>query len=87
MHRAGGYLLVTGPGGTAEADTFTCCHCQQVVIVPPKAAPADAGGWCWRCSKPICSSCAASGECTPFEKRLERLEASARLRAAITGSN
>lgn len=83
MRNAGGYLLVTGPDGKVEHDTFTCAHCQRVVLVKVKAPASDCGGWCGRCAKCICPSCAAKPGCTPFEKKLERIEARARLLAAV----
>lgn len=87
MRRPGGYLqIINADGSMVERDSFTCCHCQRVVFVAPKAAPADCGGWCFRCGKPQCPSCVADGRCTPFEKRLERAEARGRMLAAITGS-
>lgn len=84
MRRPGGYLVVIGQEKKAEADTFTCCHCQRVVLVKPKAPPAECGGWCGRCAKLICGPCAARPGCDPFERKLERVEARARLLAALT---
>jgi hypothetical protein len=85
MLRPGGHLLIAGPDGKREHDTFTCGHCQRVVIVRHRAAAADCGGMCKRCMKLTCPRCTAAGACTPFEKKLERAEARARLLKAITG--
>lgn len=86
MRNAGGYLGVFEPEGKkTESDTFTCCHCNRVVLVPVKASAADCGGWCFRCAKPVCPRCAGR-DCTPFEKKLERIEARGRLLQAVTGS-
>jgi hypothetical protein len=87
MLRPGGYILVTDPdkpaSGFTEADTFTCCHCQRIVVVPPRASASDSGGWCGRCAKPVCGPCADKGSCTPWEARMERMEARERfLRSA-----
>ncbi len=80
MNRPGGYVLIVSPDApTVEHDTFTCCHCQNVVFVKPKAPASESGGWCARCSKPVCGGCAGK-ECTPFEKRLEQVERAARTR-------
>lgn len=90
MRNAGGYLLIISPEGKAEADTFTCAHCQRVVLVKARAAAADCGGMCKRCMGLICPRCTAAGVCTPFEKKLKaaekkarREEARARMLAAI----
>jgi hypothetical protein len=87
MLRPGGYAVTVGVDGQkTEADTFTCAHCQRVVMVKPKATASECGGWCGRCAKPICPSCAAKPGCAPFEKQLERIESRARLLKSITGS-
>lgn len=80
MRNAGGYLLVSGPEGAKEADTFTCGHCNGVVVVKPMCDPADAGGACRICDSHICKSCAARGVCDPLEEKLKRIEASAEAR-------
>jgi hypothetical protein len=63
--------------------TFTCAHCGRVVIVPHKARPDECGGLCMLELKPVCPKCHTIGTCTPFEKRLEQMEARSRLLAAI----
>lgn len=75
MRKPGGELTVFGPSTSVTRDTFTCKHCQKIVVVPPKARAEDCGGWCRMCAAPICTECSAK-PCVPFEKRLERLEAS-----------
>lgn len=75
-------MTVTGRDGkVVEVDTFTCCHCQHIVAVPPKANPADMGGWCAMCHAPHCGKgpCAA-GVCRPFERWLDRMEGTRRFR-------
>jgi hypothetical protein len=75
MLKPGGYAFTFGPNGVQqELDTFTCCHCNSVVHIKPKCNPADLGGQCRLCDKPICPRCLGKG-CTPFEKRLEQVEA------------
>lgn len=72
-----GYGTITGPCGTVnyEADTATCRHCNYVWIVrSTKGTDADPGGWCGMCSALICKRCAGKG-CTPFERRLDQMEA------------
>jgi hypothetical protein len=84
MFRPGGYGITTGPEGISETDTFTCCHCNTVVDVPPKMSPAEMGGWCVLCMKPVCKGCAGK-ECVPFEKKLEAAEARDRFRRSVFG--
>jgi hypothetical protein len=75
MRSPGGYAFTFDPGGIRqEADTFTCFHCNKVVIVKPKCDPTDLGGMCRLCEKMICPDCVNVGSCTPFEKKLDREE-------------
>jgi hypothetical protein len=75
MRNPGGYAFTFDPGGTRqEADSFTCFHCNHVVIVKPKCDPADLGGMCRLCMKMVCPTCVDVGSCDPFEKKLERSE-------------
>lgn len=77
MRNPRGYACISDPdAGTREADTFTCFHCNSVVFVKPMASPTDVGGMCGLCAKLICPACVAKGNCDPFEKKLERVEAS-----------
>lgn len=78
--REGGYFVCTDPdGGVEEASTFTCSHCNRVVIVKPKADPGTIGGLCYLCDKMVCPTCTGKS-CVPFEKKLEAMEARGRLR-------
>lgn len=81
-----GYAVWTSLDGPAvkECDTFTCCHCNRIVMVKMRAAAEDLGGFCRMCMKMCCPSCADKG-CTPFEKRMEKYEARQRLLAAVNG--
>lgn len=75
MLRPGGYAFTFGPNGVQdELDTFTCAHCNRVVHVKPKCDPDDLGGNCRLCMKMVCPEC-VDGGCTPFEKKLELIEA------------
>ena len=79
MRNAGGYFICTGPEGVVEeGDTFTCCHCNSVVLVKPLVSMDKFGGFCTLCMKPTCPRCEHIGECVPFEKRLEAVERRAR---------
>lgn len=75
MRNAGGYFCSFDPTGIRqEADTFTCFHCNRVVIVKPKCDPSDLGGMCRLCEKMICPDCVNLGRCDPFEEKLKRAE-------------
>lgn len=74
----GGYLVTTGPHGITEASTFTCGHCQKIVMVRAKERPEDIGGLCYVCDRMICPHCVGQG-CRPFEKDLEAQEARGRM--------
>jgi hypothetical protein len=70
-------------GGKFTLQTFTCAHCNRVIVIPPKAKPDEMGGFCRMEMKPVCIPCEKKGECTPFERKLEEMEARGRLLAAI----
>lgn len=82
MRNPGGYAIKVDPFGTVERDSFTCCHCNSIVFVKPKCDPAEMGGFCRMCMKPVCKNCADKA-CTPFEKKLEAMERSDRLMKAL----
>ena len=73
MRNAGGYLIVTDPNTPMpiERDTFTCCHCNGVVIVKPGSGIER--GFCFMEMKPHCGKKECWG-CVPFEQRLEAME-------------
>ena len=80
MRNAQGVGIITGPNGQkTEIDTFTCCHCNSIVHVPTGSKPDDFGSWCTMCHAMHCSRNGCQ-TCVPFEKKMERLEASARAR-------
>lgn len=81
-----GYATWTDPDlgtTTKERDTFTCCHCNKIVFIEPKADPSTLGGFCRLCMKGVCPTCHNKGTCTPFEKKMEKDEARARLLKSI----
>ena len=88
MRNPGGYAIIVDPmtlRGSQELDTFTCVHCNGVVFLRAQQAPADAGGWCLCCMKPVCPRCAGK-ECRPFMRWVEEQEARGRfLRSAGLG--
>lgn len=72
MRSPGGWLCVAVEDGSVqEHDTYTCAHCNTIVVVQPREVP---GGWCRMCSRMVCDRC-ADGGCSPFEKKLEAQEA------------
>lgn len=76
MRNPGGWVCITEPDApVVEMDTFTCGHCNKVVQVKVKASPDELGGYCYCCTKMVCPLCVGKG-CDPFEKKLERMEAS-----------
>lgn len=86
MRKAGGYLVISDPKhNVTEYDTFTCAHCNSVVIVKPKQDPSEMGGFCLACGKHICSSKKCHAKCAPFLKKLEIAENRDRLRRQIFG--
>lgn len=78
-----GYIQVTEgvprQGGKVlrEYDTFTCAHCNCLVVVKTKriAGVHSVMNWCRHCMKMVCPQCGAAGGCDPFEEKLRRVEA------------
>jgi hypothetical protein len=74
--REGGYAVISTPeGGLREFSSFTCAHCQRIVLLQARASAAESGGWCGVEGKPICGPCASDGTCRPWEKQFEKIEA------------
>lgn len=69
MALAAGYPVGAGVG-LFEAPTYTCSHCQAVVVLNPKRNRDRA--YCQKCDHYICDDCGAAmgqtKECHPFEK-------------------
>ena len=86
MRNPQGYASVVMDGMLVdEQDTFTCGHCNAIVMVLPGQTDTDS---CRACDSHICHACAgalrSSMKCVPFEQRMdvaERKAAMARLRA------
>ncbi len=80
--RSFGYMqIIGGPRSSAfpdpamaslqacgEADTYTCGHCQRIVI---KAPGKMDDGLCRHCWKLVCKHCVADGRCRPVEAQIE----------------
>lgn len=68
--------LPVGAGrGVFEAPTFTCKHCQTVVIMNPDRKRERA--YCRGCDHLICDACgsvrAQSGECKTFDRVIDEM--------------
>lgn len=86
MRSPQGYVTIASPSGSEkEADTFTCFHCQRIVMVRPLEPPENMGGVCKVCYKLICPRCVGAGVCSPFERQLEEIEARDRFRRQLEG--
>ena len=70
--RASGIPVANG-ASHFEADTYTCSHCQAVVVMNP--ARKRERYKCYGCAHHICDNCAAemqaNGVCTPYQKKVE----------------
>ena len=81
MRNAGGYLIVVDPERpTHEQDTFTCIHCNKIVLV--KGTVTDFA-WCRKCMKPVCEKEICQDRCLPWERQLEISEARGKLHRAL----
>ena len=61
-------------GRVIENETFTCKHCQRIVVVPHKADPSQLGGVCYSCDALVCPQCYGR-DCDHFANKLARAEA------------
>lgn len=82
LPRGLGYLEVdnrAGGGRLFEADTYTCTHCNRVVVMNPERKRERYK--CQGCRHHICDECAAkkiSGEpCRTMDQRIDELRAQA----------
>jgi hypothetical protein len=66
-------------GQVVHQATYTCCHCQYIVHVKPKADVSTLGGWCGMCRRPTCTRPECNDGCLPYEKQMEQSEARDRL--------
>ncbi len=67
-------------GNVVVEEVLVCAHCQHIYKKP---GPKDPAGFCHMCFKPVCLACGAKDKCDPFEKKLERMEARARLLRSV----
>jgi hypothetical protein len=82
------YVVEKGPGILREQDLASCGHCQMQMAVKPATHGQIISRLlppCHGCGKFICNVCMAAQRCDPWEKKMERAEAKARLRSAILG--
>ncbi len=86
MRRALGFQEVIVDGQVqAIHETFTCGHCNGIVRMPKATPLREAQNAirdvrrCFGCDMLVCPVCARKPVCTPFEKRLEAIERSAKL--------
>lgn len=65
--------------GIAEMPTYTCNHCQAVVIMNPDRTRERS--WCRHCDHYICDACGgilkATGVCKTFEQIIEEAQEAA----------
>jgi hypothetical protein len=71
-----------------ESATFTCSHCERVVIMNPDRSRAR--GYCPRCDHYVCDACeniraASGGECYPYKAKMYDLMNEAAKAEAATG--
>ena len=74
------FNLVQAPsGGTLEIATYTCHHCQRVVVL--NKARLESREWCWNCDHYICSQCGLNRRlgvgCQPMKKIMEAVQTQA----------
>jgi hypothetical protein len=65
-HRQGGVGPDGERGTLVERDFVVCSHCDTVLYLDVYRIK---GGFCLRCSLPICHGCVARGICTPRAMR------------------
>lgn len=87
VHNAG---LPAGAGrGFFEAPTYTCSHCQRVVVLNPLRNRERA--YCTGCDHYICDGCgtvraALGGRCRTFKQLVDEVQEAATLGQEITSS-
>jgi hypothetical protein len=61
--------------GVFESATFTCSHCEAVVVKNPNRSRERT--WCKKCDHYICDACGAelarTGDCYPFKAMVNDL--------------
>jgi hypothetical protein len=68
---------LAGEGAIYESATYTCSHCQTVVIINPQRTRSR--GYCRKCNHNICDRCEAArvangGECMTMNERIDRIQ-------------
>jgi hypothetical protein len=73
------YLMIDNRcsgGGVMEAATFTCSHCQRVVVMNPDRTRER--GYCRKCDHLICDECVQTMfetlTCVPIAKVFDELQ-------------
>ncbi len=76
------YSILTGPDDAVleEFDLAQCCHCGLHFRIRPGSGMTR--GWCTMCGQITCGSIRCQS-CEPFEKKLQREWARARLLQAL----
>ena len=73
-----GYIEINDPDGPGErGETLMCVHCQHHWIV--RAGSGAKRGFCLSCNGPTCGKRVCETRCLPFEKRIEMIEAKAKM--------
>lgn len=70
-------------GRIRRGETYTCCHCNGHVEFKDNMGLNRPPAMCGVEKKPVCPRCHARGNCVPLERKLERIEARARLFEAM----
>lgn len=68
-HRASPGTLDVPEGKYTEFNTFTCCHCNGVVVMNPSRVRAR--NTCWKCSHLTCDKGVCVTECNPIKEGLD----------------
>jgi hypothetical protein len=81
-YKPGGLVWVNDGYTTVEHESYTCGHCNRIVVVPHKERPENMGDICHGCMHLICADCVGRG-CRPIEKWCEQEEARGRFRREL----
>lgn len=82
---AAGYPVGAGRG-MYESATYTCSHCNRVVVIEPKRTRER--GYCRKCSQRICDPCnelkAKNFECITVKEIIDHVQESAERQADVS---
>ncbi len=81
-YKPGGLVWLNDGYKTVEHESYTCGHCNKIVVVPHKERAENMGDICHGCMHLICVDCIGRG-CRPIEKWCEQEEARARFRREL----